>query len=501
MPLSLDLPRHAAERPQAPALRLGALRLNYAELVDHARTVAARMAALPLRADSAGQGLPLAALILGNHPQAAVWIAAALSQAMVVAVLDPSWPHDTLTQTLMRLSPEAVIVADDAGHAAAQGHPIIDLRHAPPPLALHAPLPLPRPDQPFFIGFTSGSTGVPKAFRRCRREWRASLDQGQGHFGLNAGSHTLAPGPLAHGLTLYALAETLAAGACFTGLPHFSAAAMAQALPGARRLVGVPTMLTALADHHDQTGATFPDLTGITCAGARLDAGLITRLGQVAPHAPVTDYYGASELGFVATGTHPIGRADPEAGCGTAFPGVDIAIRDGLVWVRSALVLDGYLWGDDGTGLRCDGDWRSVGDLGRIDAAGRLHLLGRADGMVITGGRNVHPEAVARALSARPDLREAEVLAIPDRYLGQRLVAVVVAHDAAMPLSGPVLMADLATRLPRYKLPRMVWRVTTLPRTTSGKTARAELAGWIAAGDPRLMPLWPAPNEDCDDRS
>lgn len=474
MPLSATHPPAAA-----PALRLGALRLTHGALAKAAAEAAGGLARLPRRS---GFGLPLAALVLGNAAPAPVWLTAALRHGIAVAVLDPAWPPALIAAVLDRLNPDLTL---HAGAILPPQHPALDTRRAaldpgPPPAAGGG-------DQPFLIGFTSGSTGLPKAYLRRRAAWRASLRLGQPHFGLTPDSATLAPGPLAHGLTLYALAETLHAGACFTGLPAFGATAMAEALAGQRRLVVVPTMAQALVAHHAATGARFPDLTGITCAGARLDPGLIDRLAGPAPAARVTEYYGASELGFVTTATHPPGRADPTLGCGTPFPGVALRLREGRVWVNSPLTLDAYLWGD-GTGLACDGPWRSVGDLGRLDGAGRLHLMGRADGMILSGGHNIYPEEVARVLAAAPGVEGAEALGRPDAYLGQRLEAVLTLAPDARPAA---ILAHAAQALPRAKLPRRLWAAAALPRTASGKTARAELARWLDIGDPRLTLIWP----------
>ncbi len=478
MPLAEALACHARLRPQAQAVRLGPAALDYGALAAAAAGLAGGVAALPRRSLL---GVPLAALVLGNHPQAPVWLTAALAHGIAVAVLDPDWPPALIAAVLGRLSPDVVV---HAGAAVPADHPALDLRHQSLP---PGPPPAASGDTPFLIGFTSGSTGLPKAYLRRRAAWRASLRLGQPHFDLTPDSATLAPGPLAHGLTLYALAETLHAGACFTGLPAFSATAMAEALAGQRRLVVVPTMAQALVAHHAATGARFPDLSGITCAGARLDPGLIDRLAGPAPAARVTEYYGASELGFVTTATHPPGRADPTLGCGTPFPGVALRLREGRVWVNSPLTLDAYLWGD-GTGLACDGPWRSVGDLGRLDGAGRLHLMGRADGMILSGGHNIYPEEVARVLAAAPGVEGAEALGRPDAYLGQRLEAVLTLAPGARPAE---IVAHAAQALPRAKLPRRLWAATALPRTASGKTARAELARWLDIGDPRLTLIWP----------
>jgi long-chain acyl-CoA synthetase len=352
---------------------------------------------------------------------------------------------------------------------------------------------------PLFIGFTSGTTARPKAFLRDRNSWRLSLAQGHDVFALDEASHTLAPGPLVHGLTFYALAETLYAGATFTGMDHFTAVTAFDLLATGdiTRLVAVPTMLEALTRMAQARGQPLPTRQ-ITTAGAKLPAPLLERLPQAFPKARVSEYYGASELGFVSLAHHlPGGDGKLHStarGVGRAYPGVTMSIRHadkvlppgeiGIVHVESPHPVSGYLFAEGTHSFTLDGTLASVGDLGTLDAQGNLTLLGRADGMVITGGYNVYPEEVATILSAAPGVRGAEVFGLADDYLGQRLVAVVALAGEAADLSG-----FCAQRLARYKIPRAFFAVEQWPLTASGKIARGTLKNWIETADARLKPL------------
>ena len=105
-----------------------------------------------------------------------------------------------------------------------------------------------------------------------------------------------------------------------------------------------------------------------------------------------------------------------------------------------------------------------TGDLGVLDAAGRLTVLGRADDVIVTGGVNVSPQAVEAALAAHPAVREAAVVGAPDPEWGQGVVAYVVLAPADEPLTLADARAWVAARLGRAAAPREVRVVAELPR-------------------------------------
>ncbi|WP_278855929.1 AMP-binding protein [Kocuria palustris] len=129
------------------------------------------------------------------------------------------------------------------------------------------------PESTFLIGLTSGTTDLPKGFRRSRDSWRRSFEASAAHFGLVPQDRVLAPGPLAGSLNLYALSECLHAGAGSVTLLEFDVAGAHAAIArhGITRLVVVPTMLRVLAERGLAAGVDASGVTAIVCAGQKLD--------------------------------------------------------------------------------------------------------------------------------------------------------------------------------------------------------------------------------------
>jgi acyl-CoA synthetase (AMP-forming)/AMP-acid ligase II len=357
------------------------------------------------------------------------------------------------------------------------------------------------PGSSFLIGLTSGTTSVPKAFTRSRRSWQQSFDASIEFFGLRQDDVTLAPGPLAASLNLYALAECLYAGSEFQTLETFDVGDVHAAITHDRvtRLVLVPTMLRMLSERGMTGCVDASGIRTIICAGSKLDARTLEAARRWAPNATIYEYYGASELSFVsglglAAGQVP---AAGGTGIGRPFPGVDVRILDddggevpdggyGNICVRSGMVSNGYLWGDDGEALRSFGDWYTVGDQGYL-LDGELHILGRRADMILTAGRNVYPHEVELALAAVPGVAAAVAAGVADDLRGQRVVAGVVASHGG--LTATQLRAGLEDILSRHKRPLQYYLLPELPTTDRGKVSRNLLLEWINTRDPRVRPL------------
>ncbi|MBO9407773.1 AMP-binding protein [Shimia sp. R9_1] len=498
MPLRHAIDHHARQRPDALAVALSKTRLTYGALHRKLQRLHAALSALPAqpRADlSLPEDARNFALSAGNHPNAPVLLATALATPHAVTLLDPQWPDALHQRVLAKLPPDALfcLSGQTALIAAAErlGIPAIRIDTADFDAFLAAPaeIPFTDPRAIFMVGFTSGTTSEPKAFARARHSWRASLDASRLAFALTEQSNTFAPGPLAHGITLYALAETLELGAAFHALPKFDLAAAHAAMAETRRIVAVPSLLGALC-----RGTPLAQIMEITTAGAKLDPALLEKARAFFPRARVHEYYGASELGFVSLNTH--GRdssSAPAHSVGRPFPHVELSLRQngqevaqgeaGTIFVRGDLAIDSYLWGGRNSGFRREGPWATVGDVGKLNNDGSLSLLGREGGMVITAGHNVYPQEIETALSEIPGLTAAVVLGVAHQSRGQELVAIV---EGDTPLEE--LRAQLAIRLPRYKLPRHFYRTQDWPLTSSGKPDRGRLLSWLSKKDARLVP-------------
>ncbi|MGL6210990.1 MAG: AMP-binding enzyme, partial [Paracoccaceae bacterium] len=171
------------------------------------------------------------------------------------------------------------------------------------------------------------------------------------------------------------------------------------------------------------------------------------------------EFYGAAETSFVTLAD----EVTPEGSVGRAYPGVEIEVREGEVWVRSPYLFDGYA-GEPGPAVWREG-WLSVGEYGRLED-GYLYLQGRAGRMVTVAGQNVFPEAVEAFLAGLPGVRQVAVLPKDDGLRGVVLVA-VMQGDAGQEAA---LLAAARRRFGAMAAPRfIVWRADW-PVLASGKT-------------------------------
>ncbi|MCO4255755.1 class I adenylate-forming enzyme family protein [Pseudarthrobacter cellobiosi] len=466
MPFLDRIQRWAEERPHDTAVVVAGRRLRWAELRDAAAAALPGTAAVTVLAEA-------------NSVEFAARFAAAVAGRRQCAVLDPTWPESLHQEIVQRLAESAKPGTVSAADALADGPP----------------------DSTFLIGLTSGTTSVPKAFTRSRQSWRQSFDASVAFFGLAQDDVTLAPGPLAASLNLYALAECLYAGSEFQTLESFDVGDVHAAIrhDGVTRLILVPTMLRLLSERGLTGGVDASGIRTIICAGSKLDARTLEAARRWAPNATMFEYYGASELSFVSG----VGLAAGElldaggTGIGHPFPGVDVRILDdegselqdgeaGNICVRSGMVSNGYLWGDDGQALRSFNGWFTVGDQGYL-ADGELHILGRRADMILTSGKNVYPHEVELALASVPGVAAAVAAGIPDDLRGQRVVAGVVPSHGGV--TATQLKAGLENILPRDKRPHQYFALSELPTTDRGKVSRNILLDWIGSQDPRARHL------------
>ncbi|HEY9357924.1 MAG TPA: AMP-binding protein [Arthrobacter sp.] len=465
MPFLDRIQRWADDRPHDTAVVVAGRRLSWVELRDSATAAVSGAKAVTVLAES-------------NSVDFAVGFAAAVAGERKCAVLDPTWPAQLQQEIRQRLDGSAQpgdVAPDDA------------LADGPP-------------ETTFLIGLTSGTTSVPKAFTRSRQSWRKSFDASIEFFGLRQDDVTLAPGPLAASLNLYALAECLYAGSEFQTLQTFDVGDVHAAIThdGVTRLVLVPTMLRLLSERGLTGCVDAAGVRTIICAGSKLDARTLEAARRWAPNATIFEYYGASELSFVSGAGLPVGELDAGGtGIGRAFPGVDVRILDddgtrlpdgeaGNIFVRSGMVSNGYLWGDDGEALRSFDGWFTVGDQGYLAEDG-LHILGRRADMILTSGKNVYPHEVELALASVPGVAAAIAAGMPDDLRGQRVVAgVVPAHGG---ISANQLKAGLENILARDKRPLQYFALSELPTTDRGKVSRNMLLDWISSHDQRVRPL------------
>lgn len=322
------------------------------------------------------------------------------------------------------------------------------------------------------VGFetlTSGSSGAPCRIARSFATWMASFRVNQRLFAIGPGLQVAVLGGLVQSLALYGAVEALSLGADLHLLDALRPDRQSLAL-AARRVAliyATPTQLRLLIE---AGGAPLPDMQRIIVGGSKLDAGLRRDLRALAPAAELHEFYGAAETSFVTLA----GPDCPADAVGAPYPGVDLQIRQGEVWVRSPYLFTGYA-GDTAGSAQWDAGWLSVGEIGRLEA-GFLFLSGRKGRVVQVADQNVFPEEVETFLLSQTGVQRAAVLPRPDGLRGQVLVA-VLRGDAAQAAG---IMAALRDRFGPLKSPKhLIWR-DDWPVLASGKTDLAAIARRVA---------------------
>jgi fatty-acyl-CoA synthase len=143
----------------------------------------------------------------------------------------------------------------------------------------------------------------------------------------------------------------------------------------------------------------------------------------------------------------------------------------GRIFVANAAQFDGYTGGGDKERI---GALMSSGDVGHLDAAGRLFIDGRDDDMIVSGGENVFPAEVEGLLAGHAAIVEAAAIGVDDETFGQRLKAFVVLRDGHQ-LDEAAVKEYVKDNLARYKVPREVVFIDELPRNPTGKVLKREL--------------------------
>jgi O-succinylbenzoic acid--CoA ligase len=326
---------------------------------------------------------------------------------------------------------------------------------------------------------TSGSTAAAKVVALSRRAVLASAAASAANLGVEPDERWLLCLSLAHvgGLSvvvrmliarrLVVLFEPGAAG-LLTRTPELARHLRMQHVT----LVSlVPLVLERLLD----AGFTPPpSLRAVLLGGAGCSASLAQRARRAG--IPLLTSYGLTETGSqIVTRRYaerhlPLPTRDGHVSSGHPLEGTEIKLVGGRIAVKTAALLSEYR---GGAMPAVDGDgWFLTHDRGAIGPDGELYVLGRTDLVLVTGGENVDPEEVERALRELPEIQDVCVFGVPCAEFGQRVAAVAVAAHGAIDVDLAFIRSRLSATLARFKHPRALVLADSLPRTATGKLDR-----------------------------
>jgi acyl-CoA synthetase (AMP-forming)/AMP-acid ligase II len=340
------------------------------------------------------------------------------------------------------------------------------------------------PDKPGKITLlTSGSTGTPKGASRGQPTATEPVTALLGTIPLRARETMMFAAPLFHawGFLQFNMGMILSAG--YVLRRKFDPEATLAAIDEheAKALVIVPVMLQRILELDEEVREQYDtsSLRVVAASGGALSGELAQQwMDEFGDN--LYNLYGSTEVAWAAIATPKDLRAAPGTS-GPPPPGTTIKILDedrnevdqgetGEVFVGNDMLFEGYT-GDDEEEEMVDGHM-STGDLGRLDEEGRLFIEGRADDMIVSGGENVYPEEVEKALEERQEVSEAAVIGVEDKEFGERLKAFVVKDGE---VSEDDLKSHIRQNLANYKVPREVEFIDELPRKPQGKVDKQQL--------------------------
>lgn len=366
-----------------------------------------------------------------------VWAAGA-----ALMPIDPRLP-EAEAEALLQLARPTMVVSD-AGE----------------PTAVRLDGGVPVDDGVVLVVHTSGTAGAPKLAQFDRHAIDAAVAASALALQATPKDPWVCCLPLAHVGGMLVLLRGVLIGAPVSVHPLFDPALIRTA-PSGSRISVVPTMLDRLLDAGVDVGRFLTILVG----GAHLSPDLRARAEGAG--ARIVETYGLTEsCGGVVYDGLPL-------------PGVRMRMNpDGGIELHGPMLMLGYRFDAEATAAAFTEDgWLQPGDAGEIDSEGRLHVVGRIDDLINTGGEKVWPQEVEAALRDHPKVAEIGVGARLDPHWGQRVVAFVVPTDAGAPPSLDELREFATTRIGRHKAPRELVLVEELPRTIFGKLRRAHLGG------------------------
>ena len=512
---------NAQTRPDRPALQDSARRLSWVDLYRWVEAIAIDLHAAGLRpGDRVSVWLPnrietvattLACSRNGyicnpslHQSHTVAEVAAALARIGSAALIaQPGFGADAdrenIFDHLSRLPcVRRAISVPPVADAGADARAALQLRKGPLPAARSDP------DKIVLLAFTSGTTGEPKGVMHSDNTLLANARAMAADWRHDEAIVLFAMSPLTHAIGTIAMAQSLVSGFELVLNDVVKGQSVLDRIVAteASYVMGVPTHAIDILD--EARGRGFGRLGKVSVfymGGAAIPRETVRALLDM--NITPQSVYGMTENGAHQY-TLPGDDVETIAGtCGRACAGYEVRVFDqgnadlelpcgavGEVGGRGACLMLGYFGDQAATEQSFNRDgWFMTGDLGTLDAQGRLRIVGRKKDIIIRGGRNIHPARIEDAARSHPAVLKACAFPVADARLGEKVcIAVVVRPE--MTLAAGELLTHLAERgLSKYDMPEYFVALDQLPLTPSGKILRRTLIERAAAGIMRPTPV------------
>lgn len=341
-------------------------------------------------------------------------------------------------------------------------------------------------DDPAMILYTSGTTGRPKGAVLTHGNFTWNSMNVLVDYDVSSDERTLLIAPLFHVASLgMGALPTLLKGGTVVLHERVDPGAVLGAIQQHRvtSLSGVPTTFQLLAEHPDWDTTDLSTLRNLTCGGSSVPLRVIDAYAKRG--LSFSSGYGMTETSPGATSL-PYRKAREHVGSsGIAHFFTDVRVvgpdgeplptgEAGEIEISGPNVMKEYWLRPDATRDSHRGEWLRSGDIGFLDEQGYLTISDRVKDMIISGGENIYPAEVEQLIMERTEIESVAVIGVPDERWGEVPLAIAVLRSE---ISADEVLAHLAGRIAKYKIPRGVRFVDELPRTASGKIRKADLRG------------------------
>lgn len=340
----------------------------------------------------------------------------------------------------------------------------------------------------FYLGYTSGTTGKPKGAMVTQGNRALAYHYWALEFGLTEQDHGLHCGPFHHTAPFTFTLTQLFLRGSVSILPAFDARAALATIE--RNRVSwtfmVPYMLDRILELGDEAvrAHDLSSLRMIVSGASALPTRTKQRVLDLLPHVGLHEFYGATEAGVIAN-LRPEDQSRKTRCVGRPVYDIEVAIRRpdgseagpdevGDIWLRGPTLFSGYFRSPEKTAAAFDGEWCTIGDVGRLDAEGYLYIVDRSKDVIKSGGVNIFPVEIEEALLRDRGVADVAVIGVPDPQWGEAVHAVVV-PAAGAGVGADELRAGCRASLAGYKLPRSFEFRDELPRNANGKVLKRVL--------------------------